>query len=90
MNPIFQGITGQQFANIPGMIPNLNAIVNTAAFGGMLSQQARPQMQAQNSSQQKKTLIGTITKLLDSYGFIDEEIFFQTKYIIVFLVSITY
>lgn len=82
INPIFQGIAGQQFTNIPGMIPNINNLVNTAAFGGILAQQqprANLIPRSQSPQNKKKNFIGTITKFLDSYGFIDDEVFFQTK-----------
>ena len=87
MNPIFQ--VGQQFGNLQGMIPNvnLNALVNTAAFSNMLAQQQPrpallpqvPQNQRTASPQnKKKSFVGSITKFLEGYGFIDDEVFFQT------------
>jgi hypothetical protein len=89
MNPIFQ--VGQQFGNLQGMInvpnvANLNALVNTAAFSNMLAQQQQPrpqmmQQQPQRASSpqnKKKSFVGSITKFLEGYGFIDDEVFFQT------------
>uniref|UniRef100_A0AC34Q518 SAP domain-containing protein n=1 Tax=Panagrolaimus sp. JU765 TaxID=591449 RepID=A0AC34Q518_9BILA len=83
INSLFQGITAQQFTNIPGMIPNINninALVNTAAFGNVLAQQQRPQiMRSASPPNKEKSFIGTITKFMESYGFIDDEVFFQTN-----------
>lgn len=38
------------------------------------------QQQQQQQQKSQRAFIGTVTKLQDQYGFVDEEVFFQTKY----------
>lgn len=80
---------------VPAMslAPGINALVNQAAFNSNLNMiaQAR-QLIPQNVQQQRptsppnaakqpnqRTFMGTVTKLMDTYGFIDEDVFFQTR-----------
>lgn len=86
---------GQPFggmAPMPGM-PSINALVNQAAFSNMnvlaaqrphiIQQQVAPQQQQRQPMQPEKnqrTFVGTITKLMETYGFVDDDVFFQTTY----------
>ncbi|CAD5226302.1 unnamed protein product [Bursaphelenchus xylophilus] len=78
----------------PMQLGNINALVNQAAFNNNLNMiaQARqllPQQQQQgqrpgspqNKQPNQRTFVGTVTKLMDTYGFIDEDVFFQTSVI---------
>ena len=73
-------------------MPALNALVNQAAFSNMnvlaqarpllsqqvaTAQQQRPTMQTEKN---QRTFVGTVTKLMETYGFVDDDVFFQTKY----------
>lgn len=73
---------------------NLNALVNQAAFTNMnmLAAQAQRQLLPQvgqptrqsNSpppGRNQRTFVGVVTKLMETYGFVDEDVFFQTKYV---------
>lgn len=75
------------------LAPGINALVNQAAFNNVNSaallaaQRQIPQRQpspprnvGQNQPSQR-TFVGQITKLVDNYGFIDEDVFFQTSII---------
>ncbi len=43
------------------------------------------QNQGQNQQQKQRVFTGTVTKVHDNFGFIDEEVFFQMGYLIMFL-----
>lgn len=76
--------------------PGINALVNQAAFSNNLNMLAQArQMMPQNVQQgqprtatppgpgkqpNQRSFVGQITKLMDTYGFIDEDVFFQTRY----------
>jgi len=42
-------------------------------------QPAQHQQQAVTSQQQQRLFTGTVTKLHDNFGFIDDDVFFQTR-----------
>uniref|UniRef100_A0A7E4VAE0 DBC1 domain-containing protein n=1 Tax=Panagrellus redivivus TaxID=6233 RepID=A0A7E4VAE0_PANRE len=91
LNPaMFSNITGQQFGMLN--VPNINALVNQAAFGNIIAQQQQqrppllqqiPQQQQQQRNQspvnKKRSFVGSISKFLETYGFIDDEVFFQAS-----------
>lgn len=74
---------------------SLNALVNQAAFSNMnsmnsvlaqaqVAQRLIPQnvnqgRQASPPSRNQRTFIGTVTKLMETYGFVDEDVFFQIR-----------
>lgn len=85
----------QPFGNIPALGPSLNALVNQAAFTNMnqvLAAQAQraqqlmpqavaaPPTQPSPPSRNQRTFLGTVTKLMETYGFVDDDVFFQTRY----------
>lgn len=77
------------------LAPGIGALVNQAAFGNMsnmnsvlqaaqrqLLPQAMQQPARQSSppsNKNQRTFVGVVTKLMDTYGFVDEDVFFQTK-----------
>lgn len=83
---------GQPFGGILGG-PSINALVNQAAFTTNMNvlaqaraQQMMPQPVAQaprapspTGNRNQRTFLGTVTKLMDTYGFVDEDVFFQTR-----------
>uniref|UniRef100_A0A914ZV91 SAP domain-containing protein n=1 Tax=Parascaris univalens TaxID=6257 RepID=A0A914ZV91_PARUN len=90
---IFQSplIGGQAFGGVPQM--GMPGMINAAAFSqqaaasigmnlGMLQtpQQAiRMQTQQQQPQQKNRTFSGVVTKMHDSYGFVDDDVFFQVS-----------
>lgn len=45
-----------------------------------VSQQQSRQASSPPQSRNQRTFIGTVTKLMETYGFVDEDVFFQTKF----------
>ncbi|KAL3110206.1 hypothetical protein niasHT_015809 [Heterodera trifolii] len=94
---LFMATAGQAFSTLPGMPINSSLLVNQAAFTNMntvLAQAQRQMLPQQLQSPQQRvtptntqpnrsqrTFIGIVTKLMETYGFVDEDVFFQTNVI---------
>ena len=44
-----------------------------------VQQRQQPQQQASSPARSQRTFVGVITKLMETYGFVDEDVFFQTR-----------
>lgn len=67
---------------------NMNVLAQAQA--AQRAQQLMPQNVGQTgrapsptSSRNQRTFLGTVTKLMDTYGFVDEDVFFQTRYFLI-------
>lgn len=75
---------------------NMNSVLAQAQRQMQIPQQIQPQQQAaaqqrsvaqsstaQQPNRSQRTFVGTVTKLMETYGFVDEDVFFQTKYFLI-------
>lgn len=67
---------------------NMNVLAQAQA--AQRAQQLIPQSLAQTGrapspgeTRNQRTFLGTVTKLMDTYGFVDKDVFFQTRFVIV-------
>lgn len=60
--------------------------LNSNAFGsGPISQQPPPNQQPpSNQPPKQRVFTGTVTKVHDNFGFVDEDVFFQMRYFYIF------
>ena len=66
--------------------------LNSNAFGsGPLSQQPPPNQQSpSNQPPKQRVFTGTVTKVHDNFGFVDEDVFFQMRYILNFCLELCF
>ena len=68
----------------PTIIPQPGiAIPTTLATSQQMTPVSYPNprvLQQQNTSPKQRVFTGTVTKLHDNFGFVDEDVFFQTRY----------
>jgi hypothetical protein len=84
----FTGVPGMSLA------PSIGALVNSAAFlqnsnvlqAAAAQRQLMPQSIQQPARQgsppanrNQRTFVGTVTKIMETYGFVDDDVFFQTN-----------
>lgn len=89
-------VAGQPFGGINlgtslNALVNQAAFTNMNALAQAQAAQRAQQLIPQNVSQtarppspvgtrNQRTFLGTVTKLMDTYGFVDEDVFFQTRF----------
>lgn len=70
-NQIFQQVSSVSY-------PNPRAL-NTAAFQTQQNLPSMSQISGNNTNTKQRVFTGTVTKVHDNFGFVDEEVFFQTN-----------
>lgn len=82
INSGFAGLVNQAaFTNTMNMSMLAQAQRNQQMIPTQQVQQQRhpQQQQATSPTRSQRTFIGVVTKLMETYGFVDEDVFFQTK-----------
>lgn len=79
MNPAMsQQLNPNQLFSQVGAVTYPNPRLNQAAFSTPNLQSVGPVQNAQNNSTKQRVFTGTVTKVHDNFGFVDEDVFFQT------------
>lgn len=76
------GITGQLYPQVTTVTYPTPRVLNANAFQPSMSGVAQQvQQNVQPSSTKQRVFTGTVTKVHDNFGFVDEDVFFQTRYV---------
>lgn len=77
------GIAGQLYPQVATVSYPTPRSLNTNAFQQSVNSGVQQQVQqnVQSSSTKQRVFTGTITKVHDSFGFVDEDVFFQTRFV---------
>lgn len=77
------GIAGQLYPQVATVSYPAPRTLNTNAFQQSVANVAQQVQQNVNSSSTKQRVFtGTVTKVHDNFGFVDEDVFFQIRYFI--------
>lgn len=76
------GIAGQLYPQVATVSYPTPRALNTNAFQQSVANVQQVQQNVSASSTKQRVFTGTVTKVHDNFGFVDEDVFFQTRCVV--------